>query len=64
MLQVNPNLVGALEEAGLKFVGRDVTGERMEVNSLLFWLLNAEFPMRCALQSDAFLLLQFGFVKL
>lgn len=34
MLQVNPNLVNALEEGGLKFVGRDETGERMEVNFL------------------------------
>lgn len=32
MLQVNPNLVSALEEGGLKFVGRDESGERMEVN--------------------------------
>jgi len=35
MLQVNPNLVGALEEAGLKFIGRDESGEGMEVISLL-----------------------------
>ncbi|KAJ8438164.1 hypothetical protein Cgig2_033043 [Carnegiea gigantea] len=32
--EVNPNLVGALEEAGLKFVGRDETGERMEILEL------------------------------
>lgn len=32
--EVNPNLVGAVEEAGLKFVGRDETGERMEILEL------------------------------
>ncbi|KNA03928.1 hypothetical protein SOVF_204510 [Spinacia oleracea] len=32
--EVNPNLVNALEEGGLKFVGRDETGERMEILEL------------------------------
>lgn len=31
MVQVNPNMVDVLEEAGLKFVGRDESGKRMEV---------------------------------
>lgn len=30
-LQVNPESIGAFEEAGLKFVGKDETGNRMEV---------------------------------
>lgn len=29
--QVNPEIIGDLEEAGLKFVGKDETGKRMEV---------------------------------
>ncbi|KAM7495814.1 hypothetical protein LguiA_020228 [Lonicera macranthoides] len=29
--EVNPEMVGILEEAGLKFVGRDESGQRMEV---------------------------------
>ncbi|KMT09930.1 hypothetical protein BVRB_5g121470 [Beta vulgaris subsp. vulgaris] len=32
--EVNPNLVSALEEGGLKFVGRDESGERMEILEL------------------------------
>ncbi|VFQ68654.1 unnamed protein product [Cuscuta campestris] len=32
--EVNPEMVGALEEAGLKFVGRDESGKRMEVLEL------------------------------
>ncbi|KAL2934802.1 CTP synthase [Bienertia sinuspersici] len=32
--EVNPNFVGALEDGGLKFVGRDDTGERMEILEL------------------------------
>lgn len=35
MLQVNPEFIGAFEEAGLKFVGKDETGNRMEVGSHL-----------------------------
>lgn len=34
MMQVNPDVIGILEEAGLKFVGRDETGRRMEVSFL------------------------------
>lgn len=34
ILQVNPEVIGALEEAGLKFVGKDETGKRMEVGLL------------------------------
>ena len=30
-MQVNPEVVGMLEEAGLKFVGKDESGQRMEV---------------------------------
>ncbi|KAE8681944.1 CTP synthase 1 [Hibiscus syriacus] len=32
--EVNPNVIGVLEEAGLKFVGKDETGKRMEVLEL------------------------------
>jgi CTP synthase (UTP-ammonia lyase) len=32
--EVNPKYVAELEAAGLKFVGRDVDNERMEVSSL------------------------------
>ncbi|KAL5791907.1 hypothetical protein ACOSP7_000501 [Xanthoceras sorbifolium] len=32
--EVNPEVIGVLEEAGLKFVGRDETGKRMEVLEL------------------------------
>ncbi|XVF22126.1 hypothetical protein REPUB_Repub12eG0147000 [Reevesia pubescens] len=32
--EVNPDVIGALEEAGLKFVGKDETGKRMEVLEL------------------------------
>lgn len=31
IMQVNPELIGKLEEAGLKFVGKDESGKRMEV---------------------------------
>lgn len=34
MVQVNPKVVGLLEEGGLQFVGRDESGNRMEV---CFW---------------------------
>ncbi|XP_060178467.1 uncharacterized protein LOC132608747 isoform X2 [Lycium barbarum] len=32
--EVNPDIVGSLEEAGLKFVGRDESGKRMEILEL------------------------------
>lgn len=32
IMQVNPDVIGDLEEAGLKFVGRDESGKRMEVS--------------------------------
>jgi len=32
-LQVNPDMVSKLESAGLSFVGKDETGNRMEVCS-------------------------------
>ena len=32
--EVNPELVAALEDKGMRFVGRDVNGERMEVMEL------------------------------
>ncbi|KAF8006650.1 hypothetical protein BT93_K0836 [Corymbia citriodora subsp. variegata] len=32
--EVNPDVIGDLEEAGLKFVGRDETGRRMEILEL------------------------------
>ncbi|KAK4750374.1 hypothetical protein SAY87_027823 [Trapa incisa] len=32
--EVNPEMIGKLEEAGLKFVGRDETGKRMEILEL------------------------------
>ena len=35
IVQVNPDVIGTLEEAGLKFVGKDESGKRMEVSSLL-----------------------------
>lgn len=31
VLQVNPEMVGRLEKAGLSFTGKDITGRRMEV---------------------------------
>lgn len=31
ILQVNPDVIVVLEERGLKFVGKDETGRRMEV---------------------------------
>lgn len=31
---MNPEVIGVLEEAGLKFVGKDETGKRMEVGFL------------------------------
>lgn len=42
---MNPDVIGNLEEAGLKFVGRDETGRRMEVgflpsDILVIWLFN------------------------
>jgi len=30
-MQVNPELVARLENAGLSFIGKDETGQRMEV---------------------------------
>ena len=32
--EVNPELVPALEEGGLRFVGKDETGQRMEIVEL------------------------------
>ena len=32
--QVNPEMVGRLERAGLSFTGKDITGRRMEVGTL------------------------------
>lgn len=34
-MQVNPDVIGTLEEGGLKFVGKDESGKRMEVSFLL-----------------------------
>jgi len=31
-VQVNPNMISKLENVGLSFVGRDETGQRMEVS--------------------------------
>ena len=31
-VQVNPNMISQLENAGLSFVGKDETGQRMEVS--------------------------------
>jgi CTP synthase (UTP-ammonia lyase) len=31
IVQVNPDVIETLEEAGLKFVGKDESGKRMEV---------------------------------
>ncbi len=33
LVKVNPDMVDALEKAGLRFVGKDETGRRMEVIS-------------------------------
>jgi len=33
--EVNPDMVAQLEEAGMQFVGRDETGERMEILELV-----------------------------
>ena len=35
LLQVNPDMIDMLEEAGLKFVGKDESGKRMEVRLLI-----------------------------
>lgn len=35
LAQVNPQMVPQLEAAGLRFVGRDETGQRMEVRGTL-----------------------------
>lgn len=35
MLQVNPAVINVLEEAGLNFVGKDESGQRMEVGFVL-----------------------------
>jgi len=32
-MQVNPDLVACLENAGLSFTGKDETGQRMEVST-------------------------------
>ena len=32
IMQVNPDVIGTLEEAGLQFVGKDESGKRMEVS--------------------------------
>lgn len=37
--QVNPDFIGKLEGAGLKFVGSDESGRRMEVMQLATWLV-------------------------
>ncbi len=34
LFKVNPDMVERLEQAGLKFVGRDESGQRMEVSPL------------------------------
>lgn len=34
LMQVNPEMVGRLEKAGLSFTGKDITGRRMEVRTL------------------------------
>lgn len=34
-MQVNPDVIGILEDAGLKFVGKDDSRRRMEVGFLL-----------------------------
>lgn len=39
MVQVNPEMVGILEEAGLNFVGKDESGQRMEVCFLMDFVL-------------------------
>lgn len=35
-VQVNPDMILQLEDAGLSFVGKDETGRRMEVRTLSF----------------------------
>lgn len=35
LMQVNPDVIGILEDAGLKFVGKDDSRRRMEVGFLL-----------------------------
>ncbi len=32
--EVNPTMIGAFEERGLRFVGKDETGQRMEIVEL------------------------------
>ncbi|ONI21480.1 hypothetical protein PRUPE_2G069100 [Prunus persica] len=34
MMKLNPDVIGILEEAGLKFVGKDDSGRRMEILEL------------------------------
>ena len=44
MLQVNPDMISMLEEAGLTFVGKDESGKRMEVGFLCFLLFPFTSP--------------------
>lgn len=46
--QVNPEIIGKLEEAGLKFVGRDETGKRMEVCAFcLLVIMHSWLILKC-----------------
>ena len=49
---MNPKYVPEFEAAGLKFVGRDVDNERMEVNPLLFYSI---ICLRCDLLEGGFM---------
>ncbi|KAG6436044.1 hypothetical protein SASPL_100925 [Salvia splendens] len=42
--EVNPEMINNFEESGLKFVGKDETGKRMEVISLLYSYFGAHRP--------------------
>jgi len=46
-LQVNPDMVSKLENAGLSFVGKDETGNRMEVHPQLHLVIFP--PLFCGL---------------
>lgn len=46
MVQVNPELVPRLEREGLKFVGRDESGRRMEVGG------KGVLPLWCVLSTE------------
>lgn len=46
-MQVNPELVARLENAGLSFTGKDETGQRMEVWTVSYDFFNCYMHILC-----------------